>query len=596
MAGTHQYSNLVEVLERSVQQHGDRNLFGVKAGGDWRWHTYQEFGAWVDQFRGGLASLGVGSGDRVAVISNNRIEWAVGAYATYGLRALYVPMYEAQLPKEWKYILEDCGAKILLVANQSIAEKVKDFPKEIASLERVVAFDGSPQDPTSYAGLLAAGKAKPRASQQPAPGDTAGLIYTSGTTGKPKGVVLSHGNIASNINAIHALFPLQTDDVSLSFLPWAHSFGQTVELHGMLSMGASMGICEAVEKLIDNLAEVRPTVLFAVPRIFNRIYDGLNKKIEADSPFRKKLFRAALANSELRRELESRGQSSGWADFKHGLFDRLVFSKVKARFGGRLKYAISGGAALSTEVAKFIDNVGIMVFEGYGLTETSPIATANSPGARRIGSVGKAVPGVEVRIDLGANEENDGRVGEVQVHGPNVMQGYYNLPDETAKVMTEDGWFRTGDLGYKEADGFVYITGRIKEQYKLENGKYVAPAPLEEQLKLSGFIASAMVYGANRPYNVALLVPDFDALRGWAKAQGIDKSGRALLDDERVLTLFRAEIDKTLSDSKGFEGVRKFRLIEEDFTTANDMLTPKMSLKRRNVIKAYEGELNQLYS
>ncbi len=592
----HQYSNLVEVLERSVTAFADRPLFGVKKDGAFHWLSYKAFGQQVDQFRAGLASLGVKAGDRVAVIANNRVEWAVGAYATYGLGALYVPMYEAQLPKEWTFILKDCEAKVLLVANQSIYEKVKDFPKELSFLHHVVAMDASEQDPKGWSGLLKAGASQPVPALQPASSDIAGLIYTSGTTGNPKGVILSHGNISSNINAIHALFPLEADDRSLSFLPWAHSFGQTVELHGMLSMGASMGIAEAVEKIIDNLAEVQPTVLFAVPRIFNRIYDGLNKKMATESNFKKKLFAAAIANSEARRALTDQGKSSFWLDQKAAFFDKLIFTKVKARFGGKLKYAISGGAALSPEVARFIDNLGIMVFEGYGLTETSPIASANSPGSRKIGSVGRAVPGVKVTIDTAALEEQDGKNGEIIVTGPNVMQGYHRLPEETAKVTTPEGGFRTGDMGYIDSDGFIFITGRIKEQYKLENGKYVAPAPLEEMLKLSPFIVSAMVHGANRPYNVALLVPDFEALHAWADSKGISKRGRELLDSPEVKALIKGEIEKTLGGAKGFEDIRKFHLIEEDFTTANDMLTPKMSLKRRNVMARYEADLNKLYS
>jgi long-chain acyl-CoA synthetase len=278
------------------------------------------------------------------------------------------------------------------------------------------------------------------------------------------------------------------------------------------------------------------------------------------------------------------------ADFKHNLFDKLVFSKVRERFGGRLKYAFSGGAAINKDVATFIDNLGITVYEGYGLTETSPIATANWPGSRKIGSIGKPIPGIEVKIDKEVT--GDPINGEIVVYGHNIMKGYHGLPEENAKVFTEDGGFRTGDMGRIDEDGFVYITGRIKEQYKLENGKYVVPGPLEEQLKLSPFIANVMVYGDNKPFNTALIVPDMESLEKWAKDNGVDGD---ILEDERVKELIAKELDEHSSGFKQFEKVRKFKLISEDFSTDNDMLTPTLKLKRRIVMKNWGDALQHLY-
>ncbi|WP_044235478.1 AMP-dependent synthetase/ligase [Chondromyces apiculatus] len=585
------FENLVELFERSVKLYGPRDLFGTKKDGQWTWLTYAEMGRLVDQFRGGLASIGIQRGDRVAIISNNRVEWAVAAYACYGLGASLVPMYEAQLAKEWEFIINDCEAVAVIAATPEIYKKCQEIPARAPSLKHIIGLALPKSDPLSYEALLEAGGKNPAPAIKPTPEDTACLIYTSGTTGNPKGVILSHGNIASNITAVHGGFPLSADDRSLSFLPWAHSFGHTCELHAFLSLGASMALAEAVDKIVPNLAEVKPTVLISVPRIFNRIYDGVNKQMTEKPAVVRNLFKSGLAAANKQRKGEplSLGEKLGLA-----LANKVVFAKIRQKFGGRLKYAMSGGAALSREVAEFIDSLGIKVFEGYGLTETSPIVTANRPGAHRLGSVGKLLDGVTVIIDK--TETNDPRQGEIIVRGPNVMQGYHNRPDENAAVFTEDKSFRTGDLGYLDDEGFLYITGRIKEQYKLENGKYVAPAPLEEQLKLSPFILNTMVYGDNRLHNVALVVPDLDAVKAWAKTEGVSYQANAdLLTNSRVVALIQAEVDKYSTGWKGFERVRQVTLTDEDFTTDNGMLTPSLKLKRRVAWQRYQKQIESLY-
>lgn len=595
MSQVPKFENLVDLVERSVKEFSSRQLFGTKANGGWKWITYREFGQKIDELRGGLAALGVGEGDRVAIISNNRPEWAVAAYATFGLGGAYVPMYEAQLDKEWLYILKDCGAKVVICPNSKFAERLDALRKDLPELQHIVTLADRTKIATMYEEVLSKGRVAPKSASRPSSEHIACLIYTSGTTGNPKGVKLSHGNIGTNVSAIHEVFPMSPEDRSLSFLPWAHSFGQTVELHALISMGASMGIAESVEKIIENLAEVQPTLLFSVPRIFNRIYDNLQKKMAAETPLKRKLMQAAFANAEKRRRGLESGKTDGATELKHRVFDKLVFSKVRARFGGRLKYAFSGGAAISKEVAEFIDNLGITVYEGYGLTETSPIATANWPGARRLGTVGKPIPGVTIAIDR--TDTQDPKQGEIVVHGPNVMKGYHNLPEEDAKVFTADGGFRTGDMGFVDEDGFLHITGRIKEQYKLENGKYVAPAPLEEYLKLSPFISNIMIYGDNKPYNTAVIVPDFESVKKWAADLGIASSDNGKLASEpKVQELIASEIEKHSGEFKQFEKIRRFVLVAEDFSTQNDMLTPTLKVKRRMVLKAYSESLLKLYS
>jgi long-chain acyl-CoA synthetase len=503
-------------------------------------------------------------------------------------------MYETQLESDWRHILADSAAKVLIVSTAEIHERVAGWKEGGGGALEVFCMDLSPGDGRSFAALEATGRESPAGVVELHDDDLCGYVYTSGTTGKPKGVELTHGNIISNVNAVHQIFPMEREDRSVSFLPWAHSFGQTAELHTLLSMGASIATAESVAKLADNIVEVQPTVLISVPRIFNRIYDALNKKVAEEGGVKKRLFLAAMANERRRREMAARGEYSFAVEALHRLYDGLVFSKVRERFGGRLKYVVSGGAALSPKVGEFIDCLGIEVYEGYGLTETSPICTANRPGLRKIGSIGKPIPGVQVDIDSTVLEDASGE-GELVVHGPNVMKGYHGLPEETAAVLTADGGFRTGDRGRVDEDGFLFITGRIKEQYKLENGKYVAPSPLEEQLQLSPFVSQVFIHGENRPYNVALVVPDREALLSWAGKEQLGGDYLAILENRNTKDLLRMELESLSRDIRGYEKVKRFALIEDEFTTDNGMLTPTMKLKRRRVMERYQGQIDELY-
>lgn len=583
------FTNLVELFEKSCAAFADRPLFGVKRDGTWHWSTFREFEQQVHEVRSGLARLGIRAGDRVAIVANNRPEWAAACYATYGLGAVFVPMYEAQLPAELAFILRDCSAKVVIGSTADVVSKLRGIQGEVPGLEHVIGLELPESDPSSYAALRRAGANAPHSAVRVESSDVAGLIYTSGTTGEPKGVVLTHGNIASNVSAVHELFPVGPEDRTLAFLPWAHSFGQTAELHLAVSMGCSVGINDAVPNLVGNLAEVKPTLLVSVPRIFNRIYDGVNKQMAEKPGAIQGLFRTAVRAATRR----SRGESIGMLDsMALGLADKIIFSKIRAKFGGRLRFAISGSAALSKDVAEFIDALGIEVYEGYGLTETSPVVSANYPGHRKIGSVGLPFPGVTVKIDTQVTGHS--KQGEIIVYGPNVMRGYYNRPEDNAKVLLPDGGFRTGDMGYLDEDGYLYITGRIKEQYKLENGKYVVPAPLEEDLKLSPYILNVMLYGANQPHNVALVVADEAALKTWAEREGLELGD--LNRNPRVKELLAEELDRCGSGFRSYEKPKDFLVITEDFTVENDMLTPSLKLKRRNVLARYEERLLGLYS
>jgi long-chain acyl-CoA synthetase len=594
------FESLVDLQERSCERYAYNDLFGTKVEGRYRYITYLQFAQLVNELRAGLASLGVRRGDKVAIVSDNRVEWAVAAFASFGLGAPVVPMYEAQHPEDWRYILRDSDARIVLTATRALDERIRAIAGELPQEPQVVCFEGPSGVTDTYRHLLDVGRDRPMPSVAPGSDEVATVLYTSGTTGRPKGVRLSHGNIVSNVNAVALLFPINERDVSCSFLPWAHSFGQTCELHCLLSRGAAIGIARSVQTLMDDLLEIRPTLLFAVPRVFNRIYDGIQRKLAEAGPVAARVFRHGLRVSGRRRQVLEEGRRSLWLEVEHALVDRLVFAPIKDRFGGRLRYCFSGGAALSREVAELIDDLGILVFEGYGLTETSPIATANTPDSRRLGTVGKPIPGVDVFIcDSDGNVLGPNVEGEVVVAGPNVMLGYHGLPEETARVIFEiDGLraFRTGDLGRKTFDGFVTITGRLKEQYKLENGKYVVPTPVEDQLALSPFIEQVFVHGDNRPYNVCLVVPDFGALARWAAEQGIsDVRPESLAADPRAHVLVGREIVRHSAGLKHYEVPRRWALLTERFSIDNDLLTPKQSLKRAKIAARHRVVLEGLY-
>ncbi|HEU5076851.1 MAG TPA: AMP-binding protein, partial [Polyangiaceae bacterium] len=414
------FETLSQLLEQSAREFKDNDLFGTKQpDGSWTWLSYGNFAQLVAQCRTGLRALGVGVGDRVGIVADNRVEWATAAFASYGIGAQFVPMYPAQPPKEWEYILGDCNPKVVLAAGAAHPE-LQAIVARAGSTTRVIGLDLPEADEASFQALLARGTGD--SALHPVTGsDIAGLVYTSGTTGNPKGVMLTHANFCTNVIASGSRFDFDQTDRALCFLPWAHSYGQTAELYTFISIGASMAINDEVPNLVDNLAVVKPTVLVAVPRIFNRIYDRVNKQMDARPALIRKLFTAAIESATAK----NHGQRLSWLqNASLALANKLIFKKVRQRFGGRLRFVVSGSAALSTEVAQFIDALGIEVFEGYGLTETSPVASTNYPKNRKIGSVGKALPGVSIRIDTQVTGEE--KVGEIIISGPNVMQGYYN--------------------------------------------------------------------------------------------------------------------------------------------------------------------------
>jgi len=594
------FSTLNDISRHATLAYATRPALADKRNGGYSFITYRELGDRIDELRGGLAALGVTRGDRVAVISDNCTAWAVGLFATVGLGAWWVPMYESQAPDECALILRDSGASVVCLGSRTVAERLAPFLDASPEIRHRIVLrpDGElPAGLLSIDEVRARGRAAPAPRVEVGPDDVAVLIYTSGTTGVPKGVMLSHGNLASNVDAALATFPLDPNgERSLAFLPWAHSYGITCELLLGTASGGSAAIIDSPTNLVADLPIVRPTVLMSVPRVWNKLYAGLNARMAAEGGLKKALYERALFVAAQRDERAARGQRPSLRlELQHRVLDRLVFSKVRAAFGGRLKYATSGAAALSLDVAQFLQRIGITVCEGYGLTETSPIVANNRPGQIRIGTVGMPLPGVQVEIRR-VEDAPEGQ-GEVVVKGPNVMKGYYNRPEETAAMIGPDGWLRTGDLGMVDRDGYLKITGRIKEQFKLENGKFVAPAPLEEELKLCPLIGNALIYGVNRLYTVALIFPEREALAKWASEHGLGGRDHATLcRDPHVRTYLASQIERLSAEWKGYEKPGAFAVLPDDITVENGLMTPSLKLKRRKIVEKFATEIEALYA
>mmetsp|Transcript_14845 Transcript_14845/g.23049 ORF Transcript_14845/g.23049 Transcript_14845/m.23049 type:complete len:675 (-) Transcript_14845:2262-4286(-) len=602
------FDTLATLQKNACQVFAENELFGTysEETKQFEWIDYAEFDKRVGKVRSVLIDLGVKEFDKVGIISNNRWEWAATAAACYSMRATLVPMYEAQLPKDWTYILNDSQCRALLCATPDVYHRaMQETVPSVPSLQGVLCFDA--EHDLDYSFSAAMERATPSEENMPTADDLANLVYTSGTTGVPKGVELTHDNSVSNVMGVRTMVTNPTDfirqtDRSLAFLPWAHSYGQTCELWCALAHGASMGICRGVPSILDDLQLVKPTTLFSVPTLYKRVYDGVNNMIATTNPIRRALMQKAINLGKENVQAKAAGESLGFLKEKqYGFLDGLVLQKIRDRFGGNLRHGFVAGAACPREILDFMDAIGIEIYEGYGLTETSPIICINSPEIRKVGAVGSPIGGVTaVIVGDDGRVLNHGEEGEICCYGPNVMRGYHGKPKETQEVLSTapDGkskMFHTGDLGRMTEDGFIHVTGRIKEQYKLENGKYVCPTPVEEAIGMSRFIMQVVLVGANRPHNVALIVPDWVAIRAHLKV-GDNVPEEDLVNDLRVKSLIDTEIQENCSNAK----IKKFEVptswsVVAPFTVANNMLTPKMSIRRHMVVKAYDDLIANMY-
>jgi len=606
---------LYQMLMVSQEKFGDNPCFGyIPNPGMQRVHlTYNEFGDLSTAVAKGLRDIGVVKDDRVAIIVDNSVEWAALSYGANALGAAYTAMYTHQHGKDWAFILEDSTPKVVAVANTEVLDKLCD----------ALGDSGWPASGVILLGDEPANKLPPEGievrmwSEFVSMGRNASdlegfnddhtslstLIYTSGTTGNPKGVMLSNWNTLSNVLCVQGVFELYPGDKNAAFLPWAHSFGSTFDLHWMIRMGVHINLISDLTRIADECIEIQPAALLAVPRVWNKFYDRVNGQFEAATGLKAKFIANAQKSAEKR--IAKAGVQCDAVPpngFFDKLWDKLVWKKVRARFGGKIRFCMSGAAALSPDVAAFVQKVGFNCYEGYGLTETSPLVSANGwmgKGMSRLNTVGMPANGVRVEIDKSAWDDPDRPdEGEIIVYGPNVMQGYWNLPEATAEVMTEDGGFRTGDLG-KMVDGYLSITGRVKSQFKLENGKYVSPAPLEENLKLSPLVEQAVLDGRNMKNTFLIVHPSADALRAEASKAGVavPDDNVAMCNDDGVKSWFLSHLQENnmlAPKWKGYEVARNIILDPEEWTVDNDMMTPSLKVKLRNLLAHHDEAIKSL--
>ena len=561
-----------------------------KVGGKYQPVSTAELVDRVRRLAKALEELGVQPGDRVALMAENGPHWPAVDFATLCIGAVLVPIYPTLLPDQSSYIVKNCGAKVVVAETTQHLDGFLQHAHDLPEVQQFVLVRGESADPRviSLQSLLERGAgADPAAFEQKAravkPDDLATFIYTSGTTGTPKGVMLTHRNIASNVTSALQLVDIKGDYTSLSFLPLSHSFERTVD-YCYFYMGCTIGYAESVATVAQNLQEVKPHIFVSVPRVYEKVLARVQEGVASGSPIKQKIFAWAVgvgrANLPNRLKLQGGGVSLAIAD-------KLVFSKIQERLGGRFMFALSGGAPLARDVAEFFWGAGIPIYEGYGLSETAPVLTVNAPGAVKLGTVGRALPGVEIRI---ASD------GEILAKGPNIMKGYWNMPEATAEVIDSEGWFHTGDIGELDADGFLRITDRKKELIINAYGKNIAPAPIENALKSSRFIGQAVVIGDRRKFLSALLVPDFEALKPWAERQGIGASrNQELIQDARVRALIAQEVATVNSGLASFEKIVAWEMLPDEWTLETGELTPTQKVKRRVINQKYSDVLERLY-
>ena len=603
---------LISLLEHSIQHYGSKPALAHKPkGGTYQDISYTEFGESVDAFRKGLNALGVQKDDRVALLSENRPEWAITDFGSLKAGAVTVPMFSTLTAAQVGYILKDSGSKIICVSTSRQLEKVTAIRDEVPTLEQIIVFDpieGEPPEGViqfeavceldgqgigvrnpSHASEDDIGVGNPSHVSED---DIATIIYTSGTTGDPKGVMLTHANFISNLEACKSLIDVSDADVLLSFLPLSHVFERLGGHYVPLSSGAKVAYAESTFTVAQNMREVAPTVMLSVPRLYETMHDRILRAVQEGSPLKQKIFHWGVSvGSSVSSAIQKGRKPSAILQLQQNIADKLVFAKLKAATGGRLRFFVSGGAALPQSIAEFFHAAGILILEGYGLTETSPVISMNHPAQWKFGTVGVPAPGVEVHI---------AEDGEILTRGPHVMKGYFNNEAATAEVIDEEGWFYTGDIGIIDVDGFVKITDRKKNIIVLSNGKNVAPQPIESELVQSPFIDQIMLVGNERKNLAALIVPNFEALKAWAAennvaTEGTDGETPPLHETREVQQLIQGEIRSRLTDFSDFEQVRRFKLLEKEFSQEADEMTPTLKLKRNVIMARYGDAIEEMY-
>lgn len=570
----------------------------VRVGDTFHPITHDRIEEWVRRTALGLSALGVRRGDRVAILSENRPEWAITDYACLTIGAADVPIYATLPPEQIAYILNDSGAAVVFLSSDKQAEKIAAIRGQVPKLAHVICFDESAEARATmtFAALEKAGAANDSSDMAAAwkrdalavgPNDLATIIYTSGTTGEPKGVMLSHDNIHSNVVGTAEAVDTTTEDIALSFLPLSHIFERTGD-YWHFANGVSIAYVESFELVPTAMAQVRPTIVLSVPRLYEKMYARVLENALAGGALKKRIFFWAR-DVALRRADAVLGGTKPGAGLQaaYAIADRLVFSKLRERTGGRLRYFVSGGAPLAIEINKFFYAAGLTILEGYGLTETSPVIGVNTPRTFRIGTIGKPIAGVEVMIAPD---------GEILTRGPHVMLGYYKKPEATRDAIDAEGWFHTGDIGVLE-DDFLRITDRKKDIIVTAGGKNIAPQPIENAVKTNKYVSQAVMLGDRRKYPVLLIVPNFDQLEKWAKQHNIIWTDRALLlAMPTIQAKMEKEVRENLQGLASYETPKKIGLLAEDFTIESGELTPTLKVKRRVIDRNYKALIDSLYT
>ena len=599
---TRKTTSLAELLARRVRDTPDREAYRYPVGDQWRSMTWRQSGERVRAIAAGLLALGLDREDRVGILSNTRVEWLLADLGVLSAGGATTTVYPSSTAEECAYILADSAARYAFVEDAAQLAKLAAHRAELPRLARLILIDGAPTDAQrewviALSDLEAAGAAHlerdPRAVDDVVAGikgdQLATLIYTSGTTGKPKGVRLLHECWAYCADAIDATRLWVADDVQYLWLPMSHSFGKVL-MAGHIASGSVTAVDGRIPKLVDNLAVVKPTLMAAVPRIFEKVYNRILENAGRGGVVKHRIFQWALAVGRAGSQVRQRGGTpGGLLALQLRLAERLVFSKIKTTFGGRVKYFISGSAPLSREIAEFFHACGVLILEGYGLTETSAAAFVNRPARFVFGSVGIALPGTEVRI---APED-----GEILLRSPGVMNGYHNLPEQTAEALTSDGWLRTGDIGELDGDGFLRITDRKKDLIKTSGGKYIAPQSIEGKLKaVCPYISQVIIHGDKRNFVTALVSLDEEATMTWARDHGL--GGRPygeVVKTDQVKQLLAPYFDQVNKSLAKYETVKQFAVLPRDLSVDEGELTPSLKVKRKVVEKRYAALLDKMY-
>lgn len=584
----------------SFRQNNKPDALSYKVENAWKRLSGLEIIEQIRHIALGLSSLGVKAGDRVAIISENRPEWSLVDLAILSLRAVNVPIYTTQAVEQIRYILENSGAKMLFVSGKKLFKHAEDAIRSVERLEKLVFFDDDHlTENDGRAITLAAVQEKGISRAKIEPGefearlaevnadDLATIIYTSGTTGEPKGVMLSHQSFVSNIIAISRGLPIRSSDRSLAVLPLSHIFERTV-FYVLCANGVAIHYCASFDQLATHLQEVKPTIMTAVPRLFEQVYHKIVKKGMSAGGWKTRLFEWALeVGQDYWSARDARRHVPAALAAKQAVANRLVFSKWRDGVGGSLRFFVSGGAPLSKKLSYAFWAAGIPILQGYGMTEAC-IVCANRPWDSKVGSIGTPFDGIEMKI-----AEKD---GEILIRGKNVMQGYYENPDETAKALDADGFYHTGDVGYRDEDGHFYVTDRIKDLFKLSNGKYVAPLQVESLLKQSPLISQPVVVGSGRKQTGALIVPDWDALKEVLKEEGIAAEGtrEELCDDPYVIKRVQREALELTRELNDYERVKRVYLLPREFSIDKGEMTPTLKIKRSVIDEKYEEAIDEI--